>query len=215
MKKIGVLGSGQVGEVLADGFLRHGYDVMRGSREPGKMQEWKPAKGGKAKIGGFADTAKFGEIVVLAVRGSAAESVIEMAGPENLAGKTVIDTTNPIGDEPPTNGVLHYFTTLNESLMERLQRKVPHANFVKAFSCVGNAYMVNPELPGGPPSMFICGNSEAAKADVKDILIRFGWDIEDLGAVESARAIEPLCMLWCIPGFVQNRWAHAYKVLRA
>ena len=214
MTKIGVLGSGQVGEVLANGFIECGYDVMRGTREPGKMQEWKPPGGARAQIGTFGDTAKFADIVVLAVRGSAAESVIQMAGLDNLAAKTVIDTTNPISEIPPTNGVLHYFTTLEDSLMERLQRRAPHARFVKAFSCVGNKFMVNPQLPGGPPTMFICGNDPGAKHDVEVILKQFGWDIEDLGGVEAARAIEPLCILWCLPGFLRNQWGHAYKVLR-
>ena len=99
--------------------------------------------------------------------------------------------------------------------MERLQRRAPAARFVKAFSCVGHALMVNPQLPGGPPTMFICGNDAAAKAEVKTILGQFGWDVEDLGAVEAARAIEPLCILWCIPGFLQNGWMHALKLLRA
>jgi predicted dinucleotide-binding enzyme len=126
----------------------------------------------------------------------------------------VIDTTNPIAEKPPVHGVLSFFTSLDDSLMERLQRRVPSAHFVKAFSCVGNALMVNPQLPGGPPTMFLCGNSDEAKADVKKILDQFGWETEDLGAAEAARAIEPLCMLWCIPGFLQNRWMHAYKVLQ-
>lgn len=213
MARVGVLGSGQVGIVLANGFLQHGHQVMRGSREPKKMEEWKAAASGPASIGTFAECAKYGEIVVLAVKGSAAESVLDLAGIENLAGKTVIDTTNPIADVPPTNGVLHYFTTLEDSLMERLQRKAPQARFVKAFSSVGNVRMVDPQMPGGPPTMFICGNDAGAKRQVEDILRQFGWDIEDLGAVEAARAIEPLCILWCIPGFTQNRWTHAYKVL--
>ncbi len=187
---------------------------MRGTREPGKMEKWTPPGGVKARIGTFAETAKFGEIVVLAVRGSAAESVIQLAGLENLAAKTVIDTTNPISDVPPVNGVLRFFTTLDDSLMERLQRRAPQAKFVKAFSCVGNAQMVNPNLPGGPPTMFICGNDAGAKHDVVEILKKFGWDVEDCGGVEGARAIEPLCMLWCIPGLTQNRWNHAYKVLK-
>jgi hypothetical protein len=214
MKRIAVLGSGPVGQVLADGFLKHGYDVMRGSREPAKMSDWKSKAGAKASTGSVADAAKWGELVVVAVKGTAAESVLDLAGVANLAGKIVIDTCNPIADSPPTKGVLHYFTTLEESLMERLQRKVPAARFVKAFSCVGNAYMVNPQLPGGPPTMFMCGNDAGAKEDVKRILVQFGWDIEDLGGVEAARAIEPLCILWCLPGFVSNRWTHAYKVLR-
>jgi hypothetical protein len=214
MKRIAVLGSGTVGQVLADGFLEHGYDVMRGSREPAKLADWKSKAGSKASTGTFADAAQRGELVVLAVKGTAAEAVLDLAGAANLAGKTVIDTCNPIADAPPTNGVLHYFTTLEESLMERLQAHVPAARFVKAFSCVGNAFMVNPQLPGGPPTMFMCGNDAGAKDDVKQILVQFGWDIEDLGAVEAARAIEPLCMLWCLPGFTGNRWTHAYRVLR-
>jgi len=215
MRKIAVLGSGAVGQTLADGFLRHGYDVMRGSREPAKMGEWKTKAGARASTGSIVDTAKWGELVVLAVKGTAAESVLDLAGAAGLAGKTVIDTCNPIADAPPTKGVLHYFTTLEESLMERLQKRAPAARFVKAFSCVGHAYMVNPDLPGGPPTMFTCGNDAGAKDEVKRILAQFGWDVEDLGGVEAARAIEPLCILWCLPGFIANRWAHAYKVLRA
>jgi len=151
--------------------------------------------------------------VVLAVKGTAALDALRAAGPEPLAGKCVIDTTNPIADAPPVHGVLKYFTSLDDSLMERLQREFPAARFVKAFSCVGNALMVNPKLAGGPPTMFICGNDAAAKAEVTEILTQFGWEASDLGRIEAARAIEPLAMLWCIPGFLHNDWRHAYKVL--
>jgi predicted dinucleotide-binding enzyme len=212
-KKIGVLGSGEVGETLADGFLKHGHEVMRGTREPSKLGEWKQGAGARGSVGTFAETARFAEIVVLAVKGTAAESVVKLAGPENLGGKTVIDTTNPIADQPPVNGVLRYFTTLDESLMERLQRLAPAARFVKAFSSVGKDLMVNPDLPTRP-SMFMCGNDEVARREVTEILDRFGWDTEDLGHAEAARAIEPIAMLWCIPGFLRNDWSHAYRVLR-
>jgi predicted dinucleotide-binding enzyme len=215
MKRIAVLGSGVVGEVLADGFLKHGDAVMRGTREPGKLAEWQAKAGAKASTGTFAEAARFGEVVVLAVKGTAAESVVDLCGPGTLDGKVVIDTTNPIAERPPVNGVLSYFTTTDRSLMERLQERVPAAHFVKAFSCVGNALMIHPKLPGGPPTMFICGNDAAAKADVRSILDRFGWETEDLGAVEAARAIEPLCILWCIPGFLGQGWMHAFKMLRA
>jgi predicted dinucleotide-binding enzyme len=215
MSNVAVLGSGQVGQVLADGFLKHGHQVMRGSREPAKLAAWKSGAGANASIGTFAEAAKFGEIVVLAVKGTAAETAVDLAGASALANKTVIDTTNPIAEKPPVHGVLAYFTTLDESLLERLQRGVPAARFVKAFSCVGNALMVNPKLAGGPPTMFICGNHEGAKTEVKAILTQFGWETEDLGAAEAARAIEPLCILWCIPGFTQNRWTHALKMLKA
>jgi len=214
MQRIGVLGSGNVGTVLANGFLKHGSAVVRGSRESAKLGAWLEQAGPNAHTGTFADAARAAEIVVLAVKGEAAESVLELAGAEALAGKVVIDTTNPIAASPPVNGVLRYFTTLEDSLMERLQRRVPAARFVKAFSIVGNALMVDPKLPGGPPTMFICGNDGAAKRDVTGILERFGWLTDDLGSVEAARAIEPLCILWCIPGFQGRGWTHALKMLR-
>ena len=213
MKKIGVLGSGAVGKVLADGFLKHGYEVMLGSREPAKLAEWMAAAGSRGAAGTFADAARFGDVVVVAVKGTAAEEVVRLIGPGTLSGKTVIDATNPITDAPPVNGVLRLFTTQDESLLERLQRLAPSARFVKAFSSVGNSLMVNPQLPGGPPTMFICGIDAAAKAEVRGILDQFGWGSEDMGGVDAARAIEPLCVLWCIPGFRQNRWRHAFKLL--
>ncbi|MGO8754818.1 MAG: NADPH-dependent F420 reductase [Gallionellaceae bacterium] len=215
IKKVAVLGSGVVGEVLANGFLKHGYEVMRGSRDPAKLGDWKSKSAGKAAVGTFDQAAVYGDIIVLSVKGSAAESLIKGLPAHAIAGKTIIDTTNPIADVPPTNGVLSFFTSLSDSLMERLQKIAPSANFVKAFSCVGNAWMVNPQFPGGKPSMFICGNNDQAKSSVREILAQFGWETEDMGKVEAARAIEPLCMLWCIPGFLRNEWSHAFKLLKA
>ena len=213
MSKVAVLGSGQVGQVLAEGFLKHGHEVMRASRDPKKLADWS-AKTRGAKTGTFAEAAAWADMVVLAVKGTAAEAAIDEAGIENLAGKTVIDATNPIADTPPRNGVLAFFTSLDESLLERLQKKAPGARLVKAFSSVGSAFMVNPSFPGGPPTMFICGNDQGAKAEVKAILDQFGWETADMGAVEAARAIEPLCMLWCIPGLSGGSWSHAFKLLR-
>ena len=214
MSKIAVLGSGQVGQVLADGLIKHGHEVTRGSREPAKLADWKAKAGAHAHTGTFAEAAKWGESVLLAVKGDAASSVLDLAGPANLAGKLVMDATNPIAGKPPENGVIRFFTDLSESLMEKLQKKAPAAHFVKVFSCVGNAFMVNPKFPGGPPTMFICGNDKGAKAQVKTILDQFGWETADMGMAESARAIEPLCMLWCIPGMRDNSWTHAFKLLR-
>lgn len=213
MKKIAVLGSGVVGQTLANGYLKHGHAVMRGSREPAKLADWHATAGANASVGTFAEAARYGEHVVLAVKGDAAESALELCGGA-LAGKVVIDTTNPIASAPPVNGVLSYFTEMNDSLMERLQRRVPEARFVKAFSCVGNAFMVDPDFGGQKPTMFICGNDPAAKAEVKQVLDQFGWETEDMGTVEAARAIEPLCILWCIPGFRGAGWSHAFKLLR-
>ena len=213
-KKIGVIGSGVVGQTLANGFLKHGYDVSIGTNDAGKHDALKSKTSGKANVGSFEETAKFGEIVVLAVKGTAAESAVKSAGIAHLAGKTVIDTTNPIADAPPVNGVLRFFTSLDQSLMERLQTLAPDARFVKAFSCIGNAVMVNPDFTGTKPTMFICGNSGAAKGDVAAIVEQFGFDVADMGSAEAARAIEPLCMLWCIPGFRSNSWTHAFKLLK-
>jgi predicted dinucleotide-binding enzyme len=214
LRKIGVVGSGIVSQALADGFLKHGYEVMRGTREAAKLADWKKKAGPKASVGAFSDTARFGEAVVLAVKGTAAESAVQLCGLENLAGKIVIDATNPIAEAPPTKGVLKFFTTLDESLMERLQKLSPQSRFVKAFSCTGNANFVNPDFGAQKPTMFICGNDEEAKGPVKEILKQFGWEIEDMGGAEAARAIEPLCMLWCIPGLLRNQWAHAFKLLK-
>jgi predicted dinucleotide-binding enzyme len=211
--KIGILGSGVVAQTLAGGFARHGHDAMIGTREPEKLSAWS-AKNRATKIGSVAEAAKFGEILVLAVKGTAADKVLRAAQAASLAGKTILDATNPIADAPPVNGVLRFFTNHDESLMERLQREFPGARFVKAFNSVGNALMVNPELPGGKPTMFICGNDAAAKAQVKKILDQFGWETADMGQAEAARAIEPLCMLWCIPGFLRNDWTHAFKLLQ-
>ena len=213
MKKVAVLGSGTVGQVLADGFLKHGYEVMRGTREPAKLADWKKASA-RGAVGTFAEAARFGEMLVLAVKGGAAQAALDLCGADALAGKVVVDATNPIADEPPQNGVIRFFTGPNDSLMERLQAHVPKARFVKAFSCVGNAWMVNPDFGGVAPTMFICGDDAAAKNDVKAVLAKFGWDVEDMGAVTAARAIEPLCMLWCIPGLTHGHWSHAFKLLR-
>jgi 8-hydroxy-5-deazaflavin:NADPH oxidoreductase len=211
--KIGILGSGSVGKTLALGFIGHGHDVTIGARTAATLAQWGKANS-KARTGTFADAAKFGDVLVLAVKGTAAADALRAAGSANLAGKVVLDATNPIADAPPENGVLSFFTTLEESLMERLQRQFPDTRFVKAFNSVGSALMVNPKLRGGPPSMFICGNDDGAKKIAGEILTQFGWETEDLGKANAARAIEPLCMLWCISGFLGNDWAHAYKVLR-
>jgi hypothetical protein len=211
--KVGVLGSGDVAKVLAGGFLKHGHDVMMGTRTPAKLTEW-AKQNPKGHVGSFADASKFADLAVLAVKGTAAVEALRAAGGANLAGKVVIDATNPIADSPPTNGVLKFFTNLDESLMERLQREFSDARFVKAFNSVGSAHMVNPQFKSGKPTMFICGNDEAAKRIVNGILDQFGWETADMGKVEGARAIEPLCMLWCIPGLLRQEWSHAFKLLR-
>ncbi len=211
--KIGIIGSGEVAKTLGAGFLQHGHEVVLGTRELPKLADWAkqhPA----ARIVSFGEAAQFGELVVLAVKGNAVLEAIWTAGAANLTGKPVIDATNPIAEVPPKQGVLKFVTNLDESMMERLQQKFPLVHFVKAFNSVGSSSMVNPQFAGGRPTMFICGNDSSAKRTVTTILDQFGWDTEDMGMAEAARAIEPLCMLWCIPGFLRNDWKHAFKLLR-
>lgn len=213
MKKIGIIGSGAVAKTLGSGFIKHGYEVMLGTSNPDKLEEWKGQSGGQ--VGSFEEAAAFGEILVLAVKGARAESALNLANLDNLKGKPVLDATNPIDDNVgPENGVLHFFTDLNTSLMERLQAIVPEAHFVKAFNSVGNPQMIDPQVVGGPPTMFICGNNEAAKQEATALLEEIGWEVADMGGAEAARAIEPLCILWCIPGFKENSWKHAFKLLK-
>jgi 8-hydroxy-5-deazaflavin:NADPH oxidoreductase len=213
MAKVGILGSGDVGKTLAKGFLKHGYQVAIGTDHAEKLAEFK-RENPQIETVTFEQAAQSGDIVVLCVKGTVAEKNIEKVK-RHLSGKTVIDTTNPIADAPPENGVLKYFTSLEESLMERLQKIAPNAQFVKAFNSIGSGLMINPDFRDNTkPTMFICGNNDDAKRKVYEILEKFGFEIEDMGKAESARAIEPLCMLWCIPGFLRNEWAHAFKLLK-
>ena len=212
--KIGIIGSGVVAQTLGAGFLKHGHEVALGTRDSAKLADWAKANAG-GRVVSFPEAAAFGEVVVLAVGGEVALDALKGAGAGALGAKVVIDACNPIGGGPPVNGVLRFFTSHTDSLMERLQAVFPRARFVKAFNSVGAAQMVNPQFKGGRPTMFICGQDAEAKRIVGQILDQFGWDTEDMGAVEAARAIEPLCMLWCIPGIGRGDWSpHAFKLLR-
>ena len=209
--KIGIIGSGIVSQTLGSGFLKHGHEVIIGSRTPDKLADWK-SKNPSGSTGTFEEAAA-ADLLVLAVRGPAASNALRLAGASNLAGKTIIDASNPVQDVPPDHGVLTLYTNSTNSLMEQLQTEFPSANFVKAFNTVGAASMVNPDFNGIKPTMFICGNNDAAKKSVTAILHTFGWESADMGGAIAARAIEPLCVLWCIPGFLHNQWTHAFKLL--
>jgi 8-hydroxy-5-deazaflavin:NADPH oxidoreductase len=214
--KIGIIGSGDVGRVLGAGFIKEGHEVMLGTRDVNKdaVIKWL-AQNPTATADSFANTAAFGEIIILATAGSITEIVIADAGINNFTGKVVIDATNPISaSKPPVDGVIQYFTTANESFMERLQKLLPHAKLVKAFNSVGNPFMYKPDFGGVKPTMFICGNNVDAKKTVTTILDSFGWETEDMGKANAASAIESLCVLWCMPGFARNEWNHAFKLLK-
>jgi len=211
--KVGVLGSGDVARTLAAGFLKYKHDVTMGTRDVSKLAAFAKEHSG-VKVGSFADAATFGELLVLAVMGSAASDVLRAAGREHIAGKPVIDPTNAIQDAPPVDGVLQSFTGPNESLMEQLQHEFPDAHFVKAFSCIGSATMVDPAFKEGKPTMFIAGNDAGARKIVSGVCAQFGWEVADMGSAVAARAIEPLAVLWCIPGFRENNWGlRAFKML--
>lgn len=211
--KIGIVGSGDVAKALATGLLKHGHAVTLGTRDPGKLEAWRPQQS-EVAVAGVAYAVQSADLVILAVKGSAAVQALADVDASALADKVIIDATNPLADAAPQNGVLNFFTGPNESLMERLQSAYPQARFVKAFNQVGNADMIDPQFNGTRPTMFICGNDGPAKMTVSALLEQVGWDVEDFGAVQAARAIEPLCMLWCIRGFSQGQWHHAFKLLK-
>jgi len=214
--RIGIIDSGIVGQVLAKGFKSEGHDVTMGTRNTAKEEVMNFKKENPSiGVATFEETAAGAELIVLATGGSVVEDAIKLAGLHNFNAKVIIDATNPLSHEPAVNGVLNFFTDLNSSLMERIQQLVPEAKLVKAFNSVGNSLMHKPKLQEGTPTMFICGNDDEAKKTVTDLLTSFGWETEDMGKVEAARAIEPLCMLWCIPGFLRNSWGHAFKLLKS
>jgi 8-hydroxy-5-deazaflavin:NADPH oxidoreductase len=212
--KIGILGTGEVGQALGHGLISIGYEVKMGSREAGgeKARAWVARVGKGASEGTFAEAAAFGEMAVLATLWSGTENVIRLADPTNLAGKIVIDATNPLlfaPNAPPSLALGH-----TDSGGEQVQRWLPQSRVVKCFNTVGHAHMVHPDLPGGPPDMFLCGNDQKAKETVTEICQAFGWPVIDIGGIEGARLLEPICILWVLYGIRSGTWNHAFKLLR-
>jgi predicted dinucleotide-binding enzyme len=212
--KVGVLGSGDVGRVLGAGFASLGHDVKLGTRDPQseKAKAWLAALGERGSVGNDEEAVRSGELIVLATLWSGTEHAIQLAKPENFAGKVVIDATNPLVFEPGKPPGLALGHT--DSAGEQVQRWLPDAHVVKAFNIVGNPLMVHPQLPGGPPTMFICGNNADAKKKVTEILTAFGWETSDIGGIEGARELEPMCILWVKYGFATGGWNHAFKMLK-
>ncbi len=211
---VGILGSGTAGQALASGFVSRGHKAMMGTRDPSseKVASWVTRTGPGASAGTFAETATFGELVVIAGSWDGAENMIKLAGPASFKGKVVIDAMNPltvVPGKPPVLAVGHM-----QSAGELVQKWLPAARVVKAFNTITSGLMVDPDLPGGPPDMFICGDDAAAKKVVSNVLMSFGWPAIDIGGIEGARLLEPLAMLGVVAGFQLKSWNHAFKLLR-
>jgi 8-hydroxy-5-deazaflavin:NADPH oxidoreductase len=210
-KKIGILGSGEVGQTLAKGFIMDGYAVMVGSRDGHKAEVVDRALGMDVATGTFREVTEWAELIVLAVKGSVAEGVAgELA--DVFAGKVVLDVTNPISDEPPVNGVLKLFTLANESLAERIQASAPDSRVVKVWNTVSHRFMIDPDFKERP-TMPIAGNDAHAREEVAGIVSAFGWDVLDMGMLTSARPIEQLTVLLCVQGFLHDEWDHAFRMI--
>jgi predicted dinucleotide-binding enzyme len=212
--KVGILGTGDVGRALGNGSIGRGDDVMMGARDAKneKAAAWAGGAGSRASHGTFADAARFGDVAVLATLWTGTENALKLAGPDNLRGKVVIDTTNPLDFShgmPPRLAIGH-----TDSAGEQVQRWLPGAKVVKCFNIAGNAHMVQPSFPGGPPDMFICGNDDEAKRVVATICQSFGWPVLDIGGIEGSRDLEPLCILWVKYGLKTGGWNHAIKMLK-
>lgn len=212
--KIGIIGSGDVAQSLGKGLVTLGHEVMISSRDPKKKEiiSWKNKLGKKALTGTTTEAASFGDICILAVAWHAGEDVIAQVRPE-LAGKVVIDVTNPLvfsDDGPPQLAVGH---TMSGG--EIVQASLPDSHVVKALNIINHQNMVNPSYKTGTPTMFIAGNNKSAIIHVSELLQEMGWkDIVDLGGIEKSRLLEPLCLLWVEYGIVNNTWSHAFSVLR-
>ena len=199
--RIGILGSGVVGQALARGLARHGHDVRIGTRKEAVDD---------LPVGPAAEVVADADLVFLSVLGTAAVEVASGLR-EHLAGKVLVDTTNPLDSSTGTPGM---FVGHTDSLGEQVQRAVPDTQVVKAYNTVGNTLMVDPDLPGGPPSMFIGGDSDEAKSLVTELLRSTGWDVVDLGGIEASRYLEPMCIAWVLHGVRSGSFDHAYRLLR-
>jgi predicted dinucleotide-binding enzyme len=213
--RVAILGSGNVGRTLASGFTEHGHEVVVGSRNPDSelVRDWLAATGGADRAVTLAEAAAWCEMAVFCPRWGhgAAENAARLVAADSLAGKIVIDTTNPLAPDPQHGPELS--VELGDSAGEQVQRWFPDARVVKAFNTVGYRLMVRPDLPGGPPTMLICGDDENAKAVVAAVLEDFGWLTADLGGIFASRAIEGVALAWILYGRRTGTHDHAFKLL--
>jgi len=199
--RIAILGSGLVGQSLARGLTRHGHEVRIGTRKDAVED---------LPVGSPTEVVEGADLVFLSVQGTVAVDVA-VGVREQVRGKVLVDTTNPLDFSSGTPGL---FVGHTDSLGEQVQRAVPDAYVVKAYNTVGNTLFVDPDLPGGPPTMLIGGNSDDAKATVTGLLEETGWDVVDLGGIEASRWLEPICIAWVLYGSRTGTWDHAFRLLR-
>ena len=211
--KIGILGSGDVGKSFARAFAALGNDVKIGSRTPEKLTDFVAQAGERVTASTFQETARFGDVVVIATLGSGTEEAIQLADPASFKGKVVIDATNPLEFSP--GGPPKLAIGNQDSLGERVQRWVGDGRVVKAFNTVGCPLFFRPKVHGGPPDMFLCGNDPEAKKLVSQICKDFGWGAIDIGGIESSRYLEAMCMTWVLHGILSGGWSHAFKMLHS
>ncbi len=211
--RVGIIGSGTVGQHLGAGFVKHGHEVWVGTREPAKLADWAAQLGPKVHVVGNAEAARQGELLVVATLFSGTEAALKSAGPEHFKGKVVIDATNPLRfaeNTPPTLSL-----GFDTSAGEQVQQWLPGARVVKAYNTVGAPLMVDPTFQGGlKGDMFIAGDDAAAKDQVADLVRRFGWEVLDVGPLRMSRVLEPMCELWVRVGLSTGKWNHAFKVIR-
>jgi 8-hydroxy-5-deazaflavin:NADPH oxidoreductase len=211
--KVGVLGSGPVGQSLGSGFIRSGYEVKIGTRDPKKLAQWLRGAGEGASVGSFEDAARFGDLLVLGTKWTGTENAVRLAGKGNFSGKVLIDVTNPLVfdkvGEPPKLGV-----GFPDSAGQTVQRWLPDAKVVKAFNIITASKMAAPVFEDGGADMIIAGDDGSAKKTVTGILSGWGWGVIDVGGIEQAYIPEAVAMLWIRYGFMTNTWTHAFKLLK-
>ena len=211
-KKIGIIGSGVVGQSLASGFLRSGHKVMIGTREKEKLADWLKGAGKNASVGSDSEAAAFGEILVLCTKWQGAQNAINLAGKKNFSGKVLIDITNPLlfeneGQAPAL--ALGY----PDSAGATVQRWLPEAKVVKCFNTISASMMANPKMEEGTADMFMAGNDDGAKKTVYDLAAEWGWSPIDLGGIEQSYLLEAIAMAWIVYGFRNNHWTHGFRLL--
>ncbi len=206
---VGIIGSGEVAQSLAKGFLDRGDVVALGTRDTAKLKDFVAAHPG-SRASSTAEAAAFGELIVVATSGDATIAVLKGIDPAAFSKKVVIDATNFIAED---NGSFRLQTGAEDSMGERVQHALPQAHVVKAFNTVAAADMVRPTYSDGPPTMFIAGDDAGAKTTVSGVLRNFGYDVADIGGITSARYLEAMCMAWLLYGQVNGTWHHAFKLL--